>query len=129
MADEAGEVNTAVGDGDARRPSDEPGVSGAAAGVGSGDGEGSGRTENPAPAAPESAWSAPILSLARKATETISSGVSYAVAPRNPSQGSAASPPTEREPENDLGSASKKLPGRSLLCLPLIDDTRTSTFH
>ncbi|XP_070960103.1 RUN and FYVE domain-containing protein 1-like isoform X1 [Oncorhynchus clarkii lewisi] len=54
----------------------------------------------------ESNWSTPILSLARKATETISSGVSYGAALRNAtSSGSAASSPTsptkQKSTEND----------------------------
>uniref|UniRef100_A0A4W6D2E4 RUN and FYVE domain containing 1 n=1 Tax=Lates calcarifer TaxID=8187 RepID=A0A4W6D2E4_LATCA len=89
MADEAGEVNTAVEDGEAKQQQNEPEVSEPATDGESGDGDGEGRTEKSAPAAPENSWSAPILSLARKATETISSGVSYAAAPRKPSQGSA----------------------------------------
>lgn len=117
MADEAGEVNTAAEDGEAKPRLDEPEVSGAAIDGESVNGDGHGRTEKsapaPAPAATaENSWSAPILSLARKATETISSGVSYAAAPRNPSQGSAVSSPTEKEPENDLNRTSKKLPGK-----------------
>ncbi|XP_041653971.1 RUN and FYVE domain-containing protein 1 [Cheilinus undulatus] len=110
MADESGEVNTAVEDGEAKQQQDETEVSDDAIEGESGDRSGQEREEKSAPAAGESSWSAPILSLARKATETISSGVSYAAAQRNPSQGSAASSPTEREPENDVSSTSKKLP-------------------
>ncbi|XP_064811261.1 RUN and FYVE domain-containing protein 1-like isoform X1 [Oncorhynchus masou masou] len=56
--------------------------------------------------ATESNWSTPILSLARKATETISSGVSYGAALRNAtSSGSAASstasPTKQKSTEND----------------------------
>ncbi|XP_029518427.1 RUN and FYVE domain-containing protein 1 isoform X1 [Oncorhynchus nerka] len=56
--------------------------------------------------ATESNWSTPILSLARKATETISSGVSYGAALRNAtSSGSAGSSPTspttQKSTEND----------------------------
>ncbi|XP_061757936.1 RUN and FYVE domain-containing protein 1 [Nerophis ophidion] len=58
----------------------------------------------------ESGWSAPLLSLARKATETISSGVSYASARRNSAHGSATSPTAEKEPESGLNSTGKKLP-------------------
>lgn len=112
MADEAGEVNTAVEDGEAELQRDEPEVSEPATVGDAGGSDEPERTEkSPQPAA-ETGWSAPLLSLARKATETISSGVSYAAAPRNLSQGSAASSPAEREPENDLNSTSKKLPGR-----------------
>uniref|UniRef100_A0AAQ6IW15 RUN and FYVE domain containing 1 n=1 Tax=Anabas testudineus TaxID=64144 RepID=A0AAQ6IW15_ANATE len=109
MADDTGEVNTAVEDGEAKPQLDEPEVSGATTDGESGISEGHGRSEKP-PAAAETSWSAPILSLARKATETISSGVSYAAAPRNPAQGSTVSSPTEKEPENGIDRSSKKLP-------------------
>ena len=118
MADEAGEVNTAAEDGEAKQQLDEPEVSEAApdgggCGGGSEEQEAAAAAVQPAPAAAtESSWSAPILSLARKATETISSGVSYAAAPRNPSQGSAASSPVEKESGNELNNTSKMLPGR-----------------
>lgn len=111
MADEAGEVNTAVEDGDAQEPLNGAEVPDAAADGESGDSDWPDPTEKSAPAAAENSWSAPLLSLARKATETISSGVSYAAAPRLPSHGAAASSPTERQPENDLNSTSTKLPG------------------
>ncbi|XP_076594755.1 RUN and FYVE domain-containing protein 1 [Chaetodon auriga] len=110
MADEAGEVNTAVEDGKAQQQPDEPEVSEAATDGDSSVSDGPDRTEKSAPAVAENSWSAPLLSLARKATETISSGVSYAAAQRNPSQGSAASSPTDREPENDLNNTAQKLP-------------------
>lgn len=110
MADEAGEVNTAVEDSEAEQQLDEPEVSEAAPEAESGSSDGQERTEKPAPAATENSWSAPILSLARKATETISSGVSYAAAQRHPSQGSAPSSPLEKEPENELNNTSRKLP-------------------
>lgn len=63
----------------------------------------------------ESNWSTPILSLARKATETISSGVSYGAAFRNAtSSGSATSSPTcptkQNSTENDT-NANQYLPG------------------
>lgn len=112
MADEAGEVNTAVENNEAGELQDESEVSKAETDGEFGGSDGPDGTEKSAPAAAENSWSAPLLSFARKATETISSGVSYAAAPRNPSQGSAANSPTEREPENDLNNTSKKLPGR-----------------
>ncbi|XP_014068515.1 RUN and FYVE domain-containing protein 1 isoform X2 [Salmo salar] len=64
--------------------------------------------------ATESNWSTPILSLARKATETISSGVSYGAAFRNAtSSGSATSSPTcptkQNSTENDT-NANQYLP-------------------
>lgn len=107
MAEEAGEVNTAVEDGGAAQPRDEREVSNAESNGELGGSDGLERKEKSA----EYSWSAPLLSLARKATETISGGVSYAVAPTNPSQGSGASSPTERDSENELNSTSRKLPG------------------
>ncbi|XP_020327521.1 RUN and FYVE domain-containing protein 1 isoform X5 [Oncorhynchus kisutch] len=64
--------------------------------------------------ATESNWSTPILLLARKATETISSGVSYGAALRNAtSSGSAASslkcPTKQNSSENDT-NANQYLP-------------------
>lgn len=63
------------------------------------------------PVAAENSWSAPIFSLARKASETISHGMSYA-APRKLSHGSSASSFNEKESENDTSGSSKILPGR-----------------
>lgn len=114
MADEAGEVNTLVRDGEAGEQRDELQVSKAETDAEFGGSDGPERTERSSPAT-ENSWSAPLLSLARKATETISSGVSYAGGLRNPSVGSTASSPTEMEPENNLNNTSKKLPGT--LCL------------
>ncbi|XP_051930299.1 RUN and FYVE domain-containing protein 1 [Hippocampus zosterae] len=54
----------------------------------------------------DSSWSAPLLSLARKATETLSSGVSYASGRMN----SAEDPEPEKELEIDLTRTGKKLP-------------------
>ncbi|KAM3866897.1 RUN and FYVE domain-containing protein 1 [Diretmus argenteus] len=104
MADEAEETNTAVADGDAKQP-EEPEVLGVETDV-----HERGQKEKPVA---ESSWSAPILSLARKATETISSGVSYGAALRSPTSGSAACSPAERSSENDpssSSSSSKRLP-------------------
>lgn len=117
MADESGEVNTAVEDGEEKQQQDEPQVSGASSDGESGDSDGQARPEKCAPEAAESSWSAPIMSLARKATETISSGVSYAAAQRNTAQAPAASSPAGKEPENELNNTSKKLPGRLGLLL------------
>lgn len=109
MGDQALEVNTAVEDLAAKQQVDEAEVLGLAT-----HGEPDGRNDawdqaersSPAAAA-DNSWSAPILSLARKATETISSGMSYAAAPRQPSQGA------EQEPENDLNNSPKKFAGIS----------------
>uniref|UniRef100_A0A671UBN0 RUN and FYVE domain containing 1 n=1 Tax=Sparus aurata TaxID=8175 RepID=A0A671UBN0_SPAAU len=79
MADEAGEVNTAVEDGEAELHQDEPEVSEPdIVGDAGGSHEPEPPEKTPQPPA-ESSWSAPLLSLARKATETISSGVSYSI--------------------------------------------------
>uniref|UniRef100_A0AAQ6A6H8 RUN and FYVE domain containing 1 n=1 Tax=Amphiprion ocellaris TaxID=80972 RepID=A0AAQ6A6H8_AMPOC len=75
MADEAGEVNTAVEGREEKQQQDELQVSGPAADGEPEGSDGQDRTETEALAAAESSWSAPILSLARKATETISSGM------------------------------------------------------
>ncbi|KAM4554549.1 RUN and FYVE domain-containing protein 1 [Odontesthes bonariensis] len=110
MDDEAGEVNTAVEDQAEKQQVDEPEVSGPETHAESDGTNGQDAAETSSPAAAENSWSAPIFSLARRATETISSGMSYAAAPRKSSQGSAASSPAEREPEDDLSSAANKLP-------------------
>ncbi|XP_043983224.1 RUN and FYVE domain-containing protein 1 [Gambusia affinis] len=110
MADQTLEVNTAVEDHVEKPDPGEQEVSGPAT-----DDEPTGTQcrdppENTHPAAAESGWSAPILSLARKATETISSGMSYAAAPRKASQDSAVASAGEKETENDLNSTAEKLP-------------------
>uniref|UniRef100_A0A3B4ESX9 RUN and FYVE domain-containing protein 1-like n=1 Tax=Pundamilia nyererei TaxID=303518 RepID=A0A3B4ESX9_9CICH len=111
MADEAGEVNTAVTERDEKQEQDEPKVLRPATNGEPDGGSEQDWTERQAPqVAEENSWSAPLLSLARKATETISSGISYAAIQRKPSQGSAASSPTENEAESDLSNSAKKLP-------------------
>ncbi|XP_064181417.1 RUN and FYVE domain-containing protein 1 [Anguilla rostrata] len=52
---------------------------------------------------PNSTWSAPILSLARKASETLSSGVSYGTALRNATSVSVGLP-TKQTTEDDDGT-------------------------
>ncbi|KAG7518771.1 RUN and FYVE domain-containing protein 1 [Solea senegalensis] len=110
MADEAEEVNTAGENVDTKQQLDETQVSTAEPNGASSDSDGQDHTESPVPTAAESIWSAPILSLARKATETIGSGINYAAAPRKLSQGFAASSPTDKEPENGVSGTSKRLP-------------------
>lgn len=108
MADDAEEVNTPAEDGDSVQQLQETEVSETEK---NGEFSSSDRldpVEKPSPASTEHSWSAPLLSLARKATETISSGVSYAATPRNPSQGSAASSPTYTLSENDLSYTSNQ---------------------
>lgn len=113
MADEAEEVNTVAEDGGADEQKNEVDASTHETEGELGCHDGPDRTEKfPATAAAENSWSAPLLSLARKATETISSGVNYAASQRNPPQGSAMSSPTEKEAENDVDNASKRLPGQ-----------------
>uniref|UniRef100_A0A1A8RAX2 RUN and FYVE domain containing 1 n=1 Tax=Nothobranchius rachovii TaxID=451742 RepID=A0A1A8RAX2_9TELE len=102
MADEILVINTAVEDHEENQHLDGAEVSGPAA-HGS---DGGNSAENTTPSAEESSWSAPILSLARKATETISSGMSYATAPRKSSQGSATGSPSKRGSENYLNHSS-----------------------
>lgn len=104
MADQTLEVNTTVEDLVASQLVDEAEVSGQGEPDGGSDVRSS--PEKSSPAA-ENSWSAPILSLARKATETISGGMSYAAAPRKPSQGS------EPEPENNQNNTPKKFTGIS----------------
>ena len=110
MADEAGNINTAAEDPDEEQQQHEHEASSVAALEERGDSSGPETAEQPAAA--ENSWSGPFLSLARKATETISSGMSYAAAPRKLSHGSAASSPLEKESENELSSTSDKPAGK-----------------
>ncbi|XP_008418168.1 RUN and FYVE domain-containing protein 1 [Poecilia reticulata] len=110
MADQTLEVNTAVEDHVEKPEPGEQGVSGPATKDEPTGGQCWDPPEDTHPVAAESGWSAPILSLARKATETISSGMSYAAAPRKASQDSAVASASEKEAENDLNSTSEKLP-------------------
>lgn len=112
MADQTLEVNTAVEDHVEKSEPGEPEVS-----VLETDNEPDGSHDRYSPedthsAAGGSSWSAPILSLARKATETISSGMNYAAAPRKPSRDFSIGSPSEKEAESDLNSTSEKCPGR-----------------
>lgn len=114
MADEAEEVNTPVEDGDTVQLLQETEVSEAEKNEEFRSSNRPDPREKPSPASTEHSWSAPLLSLARKATETISSGVSYAATPRNPTQGSAASSPTNTLSENDLNYTSNQPGGFQL---------------
>lgn len=104
MADEAEEVNTPAEDGNTGQQLQGTEVSEAEKNIQVRRSDGPDPGETPAPAS-ELSWSAPLLSFARKATETISSGVSYAATPRNPAQG-AASSPANTLPENDVNCTS-----------------------
>ncbi|XP_015232772.1 PREDICTED: RUN and FYVE domain-containing protein 1-like [Cyprinodon variegatus] len=110
MADQTLEVNTAVKDHVEKTEHEEPEVSSLPTNEEPCDRQGRDSPEEPHPAAAESNWSAPILSLARKATETISIGMSFAAAPRKASQDSAVSSPGEKEAENNRRSFSETLP-------------------
>lgn len=114
MADEAEEVNTPAEDGVTVQQLQETKVSKAEKNEEFESSDRPDRGEKPSPAPTEHSWSAPLLSLARKATETISSGVSYAAAPRNPTQGSAASSPTNTLSQNDLNYTSNQPGGFQL---------------
>ncbi|XP_068181232.1 RUN and FYVE domain-containing protein 1 [Antennarius striatus] len=107
MADEKEDVNTDVEESETGELLQESEVLEPPLDEGPNRGNGSDGTER---SAAEHSWSAPLLSFARKATETISSGVSYAAAQRNPSQGSAASSPTDQEPRSYQNNASSILP-------------------
>lgn len=102
MADQAEEVNTPAEDGDTAQQLQGTEVSEAEKNGEFSSSDGPDPGEKPSPASTEHSWTAPLLSFARKATETISSGVSYAATPRNPTPGSAASSPTNTLTENDL---------------------------
>nr|XP_057919052.1 RUN and FYVE domain-containing protein 1 [Doryrhamphus excisus] len=107
MADELGEVNKTEGDGEAKQEHDGSKLLNTETDDNARDNNSLHHADKPAV---ESSWSAPLLSLARKATDTLSSGVSYASSRRNSSHGSAASPTTEKEPERELNSTGKTLP-------------------
>ncbi|XP_057706064.1 RUN and FYVE domain-containing protein 1 isoform X2 [Corythoichthys intestinalis] len=107
MADDLGEVNTAVGEGETKQEqevskllNEEPDNNACNNNI-------LGRTER---SSSESSWSGSLMSLARKATETLSSGVNYASARRNSVHGSAESLTSEKEPEPELNRMGKKLP-------------------
>lgn len=110
MADEAEEVNTVAEDGVETQRNELEASTHDTDGDLEGHHEPDRTEEFSAPA--ENSWSAPLLSLARRATESLSSGVNYASSQRNSSQGSAVSSPAENERENDVGSSSKLLPGQ-----------------
>ncbi|XP_004073432.2 RUN and FYVE domain-containing protein 1 [Oryzias latipes] len=108
MADLAGNVNTACDDG-VENQGEEPTVLDSEAFEELSDrAEQDAAGKSPSVAA-ENSWSAPIFSLARKASETISHGMSYAAAPRKLSHGSSASSSNEKESENDTSGSSKKI--------------------
>ncbi|XP_061690642.1 RUN and FYVE domain-containing protein 1 [Syngnathoides biaculeatus] len=107
MAGELGKVNTAGEDGEANQEQEVAKLLKTETEDSVCDSNALGRPER---SASESSWSAPLLSLARKATETLTSGVSYAPVPRNSGHDSAESSAAEKEPETELNSAGKKLP-------------------
>lgn len=121
MADEAEEVNTAAEEGDTGQQLQGTEVSEAETNSRFCSGDGPEPGEKPPPASTEHSWSAPLLSFARKATETISSGVSYAATPRNPAQGAAANSPSNALPENELNCTSHQPGGFSMKDLPSLE--------
>ncbi|XP_077434370.1 RUN and FYVE domain-containing protein 1 [Vanacampus margaritifer] len=103
MADELREVNTTAENGEAKQEQDLDKLSNTDADDNACDNNVLDRAER---SPSDNSWSAPLLSLARKATETLSSGVNYASGRRN----STESPAVDKEPESDLIRTGKKLP-------------------
>ncbi|XP_067103824.1 RUN and FYVE domain-containing protein 1 isoform X1 [Osmerus mordax] len=101
MADEVDETNTAVEESDSTQPEAD------VLEVPADNGVNSDTEDQKAKPVAESNWSAPILSLARKASETISSGVSYGAALRNVTAGSTVSSPVKENFENETSTNSK----------------------
>ncbi|KAK7922105.1 hypothetical protein WMY93_009007 [Mugilogobius chulae] len=107
MADDTKEVNTAV-----EQSKQEPNYLEVSRDAADGEAahEDSHAEHEDTSTSPVQSWSAPLLSLARKATETISGGVIASTAPRNSAQESAVSSPTENQSLNDVISSARKLP-------------------
>ncbi|KAM9834714.1 RUN and FYVE domain-containing protein 1 isoform X1 [Syngnathus typhle] len=103
MADELGEVNTNAEDGDMQQEQEVAKLSNTEIDDNACDNNALGPAER---SPSESSWSAPLLSLARKATETLSSGVSYASTRRNSTENTVA----QKDPETDSTYTGKKLP-------------------
>lgn len=113
MADETAEVNTAVEQNDTKQESNALEVSADAADGEAGDGDSVDQpgAEDSAPAAAESSWSAPLLSLARKATESITAASRISAQGSTPSTPTTPTTPTpENQPQNDVIHSAKKLP-------------------
>ena len=105
MADGVEETNTAVEESDSTQPEAD------VLEVPADNGVNSDAEDQKAKPVAESNWSAPILSLARKASETISSGVNYGAALRNVTAGSTVSSPVKENSENET-STNTKFPGK-----------------
>ncbi|XP_046874607.1 RUN and FYVE domain-containing protein 1 isoform X2 [Hypomesus transpacificus] len=101
MADEVEETNTAVEESDSTHPEAD------VLEVPADNGVNSDAEDQKAKPVAESNWSAPILSLARKASETISSGVNYGAALRNVTAGPSS--PVKENSENET-SINPKFP-------------------
>ncbi|KAJ0003003.1 hypothetical protein NQD34_008152 [Periophthalmus magnuspinnatus] len=110
MADDTAEVNTAVEHNESKQESNHLEVSQDTTDGEADEGSSDAEPENPPSTPVQSSWSAPLLSLARKATETISGGVISSVTPKNSDQGSAPSTPTENQSQNDVINSARKLP-------------------
>ncbi|XP_072293903.1 RUN and FYVE domain-containing protein 1 [Eucyclogobius newberryi] len=108
MADDTEEVNTAVEE--SKQESNNLDVSRDAADGEAVAGDSPAEPEDTASVPGQSVWSAPLLSLARKATESLSGGgVISSVALKNSAQGSAVSSP-DNQSLNDVINAARKLP-------------------
>ncbi|XP_034037349.1 RUN and FYVE domain-containing protein 2 [Thalassophryne amazonica] len=99
MADEGGEVNTDVPDGEVKHRDPDEGSEVVTDAVDTSCSDGQNRTTESVSAS-EPSWSAPLVSMARKATETL----------RHSTPAHTASSPTDKEPENGISNAPKKLP-------------------
>ncbi|KAG7465139.1 hypothetical protein MATL_G00172950 [Megalops atlanticus] len=106
MAEEVQESDTTAGDRDAKDEGYEV-LEGVSESKNSGDEEGAKDKQSP-----NSNWSAPILSFARKATETLSSGVSYGTALRNATSVSVGFPTKQSAEGDDTTATVSPVPGK-----------------
>ncbi|XP_036403862.1 RUN and FYVE domain-containing protein 1 [Megalops cyprinoides] len=106
MAEEVQESDPTAGDRDAKDEGYEV-LEGVSESKNSGDEEGAKDKQNP-----NSNWSAPILSFARKATETLSSGVSYGTALRNATSVSVGFPTKQSAEGDDTTATVSPVPGK-----------------
>ncbi|KAJ0044189.1 hypothetical protein NL108_005218 [Boleophthalmus pectinirostris] len=110
MADDTEEVNTAVEHNESKQESNHVEVSQDTADGETVEGGSHAELQDTASTLVQNSWSAPLLSLARKATESISGGVISSAAPKNNGQGSTLSSPTENQSQNDVINSARKLP-------------------
>ncbi|XP_077464955.1 RUN and FYVE domain-containing protein 1 [Stigmatopora argus] len=107
MADDLGEVNTAVIEDPTKHELEVSKLSNEEPDKNACNNNALGRTER---SSSESSWSGSLLSLARKATGTLSSGVSYASTRRNSAHSSAENLTDDKEPQTEINRTGKKLP-------------------